>query len=238
MDVSATTGGTPGRTMDTDEIDNIDHRRDRRRSSGRRHAVWVYLLIVLGAVILLVTDGERVGGPAVSNTDNWVDASDQLLADPEVRTVVSTYVVDQLYANIDVAEKLNPLLPGDFSRLAGVLAASLQGAGHRSGGPTPVDAAGRRDVVSRRTDAAHETIVNILENETVPAVDTANGTVTLRPCRGGGPAGRHPRTPRDRDRQDPRDASERSPSSNPSRSWRTCKPPSRSCSGRRSCCSS
>ncbi len=35
------------------------------------------------------------------------------------------------------------------------------------------------EVWSQANRRAHETIVNILENETVPAVDTANGTVTL-----------------------------------------------------------
>ncbi len=164
--------------MDTDEISSSTADEAVVDSGGRRHTVWVYLLIVLGAVILLVTTVNVWVDRAALNTDNWVDASDELLADPEVRTAVSTYVVDQLYANVDVAEQLNSLLPGDFSRLAGVLAASLQGPATEAVDrllSTPQAA----EVWSQANRRAHETIVNILENETVPAVDTANGTVTL-----------------------------------------------------------
>ena len=164
--------------MDTDEISSSTADEAVVDSGGRRHTVWVYLLIVLGAVILLVTTVNVWVDRAALNTDNWVDASDELLADPEVRTAVSTYVVDQLYANVDVAAQLNSLLPGDFSRLAGVLAASLQGPATEAVDrllSTPQAA----EVWSQANRRAHETIVNILENETVPAVDTANGTVTL-----------------------------------------------------------
>jgi hypothetical protein len=164
--------------MGTDEISASTAAEAGDATGGRRHTVWVHLLIVLGAVILLVTAVNVWVDRAALDTDNWVDASDELLADPEVREAVSVYVVDQLYANIDVAEQLNNLLPGDFSRLAGVLASSLQGPATEAVDrllSTPQAA----EVWQRANRRAHETIVNILENETVPAVDTANGTVTL-----------------------------------------------------------
>ncbi len=144
----------------------------------RAHSVLVHVLIVLGAVILLVTTVNVWVDRAALNTDNWVDASDELLADPEVRTAISTYVVDQLYANVNVAEQLTDLLPGDFSRLAGVLASSLQAPATEAVDrllATPQVA----EVWSQANRRAHETIVNVLENDTVPAVDTANGVITL-----------------------------------------------------------
>jgi hypothetical protein len=147
-------------------------------SGGRRHTVWVYLLIVLGAVILLVTTVGVWVDRQVLDTDNWVDTSDELLADPEIRSAIATFVVGELYANVDVAEQLNGLLPGDFSGLAGVLATSLRAPATEAVDrllATPQAA----EVWSQANRRAHETMVNILENETVPAVDTANGTVTL-----------------------------------------------------------
>ncbi len=145
---------------------------------GRAHPVLVYFLIVLGAVILLVTTVGVWVDRQVLDTDNWVDASDELLADPEVRGAIAAFVVGELYANVDVAEQLNGLLPGDFSGLAGVLATSLRAPATEAVDrllSTPQAA----EVWSQANRRAHETMVNILENETVPAIDTANGTVTL-----------------------------------------------------------
>ena len=61
---------------------------------GRAHSVLVYVLILLGAVILLVTTVGVWVDRQVLDTDNWVEVSDELLADPEVRAAVSTFVVD------------------------------------------------------------------------------------------------------------------------------------------------
>ncbi len=145
---------------------------------GRAHSVLVYVLILLGAVILLVTTVGVWVDRQVLDTDNWVEVSDELLADPEVRAAVATFVVDELYANVDVAEQLNGLLPGDFTGLAGVLATSLRAPATEAVDrllSTPQAA----EVWSQANRRAHETMVNILENETVPAIDTADGTITL-----------------------------------------------------------
>jgi hypothetical protein len=145
---------------------------------AKKHNVLVHLLIVLAAVILLVTAVNVWVNRAALNTDNWVDASDQLLADTTVREAISVYVVDELYANVDVSGELQALLPADLSGLSGPLAAALQG--------PATDAVDRllstqavAEIWSKVNRVAHETIVAILEDDLNPALSTADGTVTL-----------------------------------------------------------
>ncbi len=146
---------------------------------GRAHAVLVPILIVLAAVILLVTAVNVWVDRAALNTDNWVNAADELLAEPAVREAIAVYVVDQLYTNVDVGAQLGELLPGDFGGLAGALASAL-----RNPATDAVDRLLATDQVaeiwSNANRIAHETIVNILEDDSrVQALSTAGGSVTL-----------------------------------------------------------
>ena len=134
---------------------------------------------MLAAVILLVTAVNVWVDRAALNTDNWVDASDQLLAEPVVREAIAVYVVDQLYTNVDVAAQLGDLLPSDLSGLSGALASAL-----RNPATDAVDRLLATDQVAAiwttANRVAHETIVNILEdNSRVEALSTSDGNVTL-----------------------------------------------------------
>jgi hypothetical protein len=147
--------------------------------SGRRpRSVVVHLLIVLASVVMLVTSIQVWVDRAALNSDNWVEAADDLLADPTIRQAVSVYVVDQLYTSLDVPGELGNLLPADLGGLAGPLAAAL-----RNPATDAVDRLLATDQVaaiwSDANRAAHQTIVNILRDETNPAFSTSNGVVTL-----------------------------------------------------------
>ena len=145
----------------------------------RPHSVAVHLLIALAAVIMLVTAANVWVDRAALNTDNWVDASDQLLAEPTIREAIAVYVVDQLYTNVDVGAQLGQLLPGDLSGLSGALASAL-----RNPATDAVDRLLATDQVatiwSNANRITHQTIVNILEDDTrVEALSTADGNITL-----------------------------------------------------------
>ena len=152
---------------------------DMAAESDNPHSVAVHLLIVLAALIMLVTAANVWVDRAALNTDNWVDASDQLLAEPAIREAIAVYVVDQLYTNVDVAAQLGDLLPGDLSGLSGALASAL-----RNPATDAVDRLLATDQVaaiwSNANRITHQTIVNILEDDTrVEALSTANGNITL-----------------------------------------------------------
>jgi hypothetical protein len=47
----------------------------------------------------------------ILNPDNWASTSTQLLQNGEIREATSNYLVDQLYANVNVEQELKAKLP-------------------------------------------------------------------------------------------------------------------------------
>ena len=70
----------------------------------RRITIWV--LIVLAGLIGLVSALTVWAKRQALETDKWVATSSRLLEDDEIRGALSLYLVDQLYANVDVAAEL------------------------------------------------------------------------------------------------------------------------------------
>ena len=60
------------------------------------------------------------------DTADWTQTSTRLLQDGRIRSALSTYLVDQLYANVDVAGELRSLAPKDLRPLAGPAAGGLR----------------------------------------------------------------------------------------------------------------
>jgi hypothetical protein len=85
-------------------------------------------LVVLAAIIGLVSALNIWVKRQALSTDNWTNASSQLLENDEIRGAVSIYLVNQLYDNVDVAGTLEQRLPPNAKGLAQPLAAGLQGA--------------------------------------------------------------------------------------------------------------
>ena len=70
--------------MDSELVEEVDitvSQTTETAESAKPHSLAVHLLIVLAAVVLLVTAVNVWVDRAALNTDNWVDASDQLLAE-------------------------------------------------------------------------------------------------------------------------------------------------------------
>jgi hypothetical protein len=85
----------------------------------------VRALIVLASILLglgvLATWIDRVA----LTSSSYADTSEKLVADPTIRTAVSGYLVDQLYANVDVAAELQAELPPQLQPLAAPAAGAL-----------------------------------------------------------------------------------------------------------------
>ena len=104
--------------------DSSDEAVTRARRSAPTWAVW--LLIVLATIVGMgATLNSWVDRQAL-DTDEWVSATDEMLADDDVRNALSVYLVGELFRTVDVAGGLENLLPGPSSQLAGPIAASLQ----------------------------------------------------------------------------------------------------------------
>lgn len=146
-----------------------------RMSRGRAALVWT-LLVVTTVVLVLAATNLWVKRQAL-DTDAWVAASDELLDDPAIRAALSQYLVDQLYANVDVGAQLEEWLPEEIQGLAGPVASAL-----RTPATEGVDrllaTSQARAVWSRVNRTAHETLVRVLEDETRVG-STTGGVVSL-----------------------------------------------------------
>jgi len=89
---------------------------------------WVpWTLVVIAAVIGLVSGLNVWVKRQALSSDNWANASSQLLENDKVRNALSIYLVNQVYQNVDVAKTLEQRLPPRAKGLAKPLAAGLQG---------------------------------------------------------------------------------------------------------------
>jgi hypothetical protein len=147
--------------------------------SERRAPGWVIHALIVFATVLGVVSGLNVWVERqLLDTDEWVEVADELLADDEVRGLLATYLVDELYESVDVAEELSSRLPEDLDGLGGLVAAAL-----RDPATDGVNRLLETDLVrglwSEVNETTHATLVRILKDETGPALSTTDGTVTL-----------------------------------------------------------
>jgi hypothetical protein len=111
------------------------------------------------------------------NPDNWANTSTKLLQNAAIREATSNYLVDQLYANVNVEDELKAKLPTQLAPLAGPLAGALHNLANE---------AAKRALASPRVQeawkhanrAADQSFVTIVNGGT-GAVAITGGQVTL-----------------------------------------------------------
>jgi len=96
----------------------------RERFAWRTWVPWA--IIVLAAVIALVAALNVWVKRQALSTDNWTNASSQLLENDQIRSALSIYLVNQLYANVNVSQELQQQLPPQVKPLAPQIALGLQ----------------------------------------------------------------------------------------------------------------
>jgi len=78
---------------------------------SRRRLIGVDILIGVTTILLVVAIFATWANRLLFSPDNWSKTSTQLLQNPNVRATTANYVVDQLYANVDVAGLPRPTAP-------------------------------------------------------------------------------------------------------------------------------
>jgi hypothetical protein len=145
-------------------------------SPARRRSVKA--LVVLGAVLAFLSVFAIWTERQALNTDDWVKTSDRLIQDETIRAAVADYLVDQLYANVDVEEELEGILPGDLKDLAGPASGGLrQVAG--GGAEEVLKSSTAQSLWEQANRTAHEELLAVLEDEK-EAISTNEGKVTLK----------------------------------------------------------
>jgi hypothetical protein len=144
-------------------------------SRGRRRTVKG--LVVLGSVLAFLSVFAIWIERQALNTEDWVHTSGKLLQNETVRAAVGTYLVDQLYENVNVEEELKDILPGETKELAGPAAGGLrQIAGQ--GAEKVLETSTAQSLWEDANRSAHEQLLAVLENKG-EAVSTEEGTVSL-----------------------------------------------------------
>src|SRR4051794_36615235 len=95
-----------------------------RASRGRRIAVRA--LLCAATVLAVLSIFALWANRQVLNSDNWSTTSAQMLNNSAIRAQISTYLVDQVYANTDVTAQIANGLPPRLKPLAGPAANGLR----------------------------------------------------------------------------------------------------------------
>jgi hypothetical protein len=144
---------------------------------ARKRRGLVTTLIVLASLIGILAVFAVWANRQLLETDTWTDTSGKLLEDEDIRTAVGGFLVDQLYANVDVQAELQKRLPPQAAGLAGPLSGGLRELADRAA----LEALQRPRVQTLWEEAnrrAHKQFIDIVENKS-DVIQTGNGAATL-----------------------------------------------------------
>jgi hypothetical protein len=85
------------------------------------------VLLVITTVLTILAIVAIWANRQLLNAENWSKTSTSLLENKTVRTTTATFLVDQLYANVDVAAKIDAALPPRLKSLSAPIAGALRG---------------------------------------------------------------------------------------------------------------
>ncbi|MBO0746122.1 MAG: hypothetical protein J2P43_13975 [Candidatus Dormibacteraeota bacterium] len=145
--------------------------------SRRGRRILVRVVVGVATILLVVGIFAVWANRQMLDPDNWAHTSGKLLEDARIRAALSNYLVDQLYANVNVSGQISSALPPRLEPLAGPISGALRDvattAAQRTLNNSTVQAAWKA-----ANRAAAQTLVAIV-NGGHGAVSTNNGQVTL-----------------------------------------------------------
>lgn len=137
----------------------------------------VWSLIVVASVLLIVSMTANWVQRAALDTNQFTNTTDQILADRDVQQALSIYLVDQLYANVDVQGAIRNELPSSAQALAAPAAAATRqlalNVSQKALASPHVQA-----LVSNAIRVAHKQFVSLIRNKG-EYVSATGGDVTL-----------------------------------------------------------
>jgi len=145
-------------------------------SGGRRWGVRILLVLatVLGVIALLAVWVNR----QALNAENWSNTSSALLQNDKVRDQVSLYLVDQVYANVNVSGEIESVLPKQLQPLAGPAAGAVQNLANSA----VKELLGRplvQEAWKGANKLAMQQFINIVEERQTGLVTSSNGDVVI-----------------------------------------------------------
>ena len=145
--------------------------------SASPHPRIVAALLVIATLIAFLAIFSIWVNRQALNTDNWVHTSDKLLQNDEVKTQLSNYLADELFANVDVQAELEKTFPPRLAPLAGPAAGALHQLAPKVA-ERALETSQAESAWGTANRKAHEALLKILNDEGT-AVSTSGGEVIL-----------------------------------------------------------
>jgi hypothetical protein len=136
-----------------------------------RVLIWVTTVLAVLAILAVWANRQLL------NPDNWSNTSAKLLQNAAVRDATSNYLVNQLYANVDVAGELRARLPTQLQALAGPISGALRNVA-TTAAQQALAAPRVQDAWKQANKAADQTFVDIV-NGKKGALQVHGGEVSL-----------------------------------------------------------
>ncbi len=144
-------------------------------SRGRR--IWIRAILVLATILAVLSIFSIWANRQLLNPDNWSKTSTQLLQKQAIRAAVSGYLIDQLYAHVNVSDEIKSGLPKQLQPLSGPLSGALHNLAEQ-GAEMALENAHVQNIWSNANRAAAQTLVTIV-NGGGKRVQIEGGTVSL-----------------------------------------------------------
>jgi Short C-terminal domain len=129
-----------------------------------RRKTLVWLLIVVSTLVLLVGTLTIWVKREVLDTKNFTTSTTEVMRNPKVQSALATFLVDQIYQNVDVKAELEKQLPKNLKGLAGPAAAALNDYGTRAATRLLATTA-VIDLVQAATRVAHTEFLQIVDGK-------------------------------------------------------------------------
>lgn len=165
-----------GRDTDSGNVDVNDVIDETGETTRPRRTPSV--LIAIATVLAIIATLTTWVKTQALDTDAWVEVSDELIAEEQVQEALAVYLVDEVYALLDVPSELGRTLPSDLQGVAAIAAAALRDPA--TNGVQRLLASDRfASAWERINRTAHEVMVRTLRDENRPGVSATDGAVTL-----------------------------------------------------------
>jgi Short C-terminal domain len=162
-------GGQAG-TAGTTTAPTAEHRH-------RGRMIAVNTLIGITTLLLVVGVFAVFANRLLFSPDNWSNTSTQLLQNPQIRSTTANYIVDQIYANVNVADLIKSGLPPQLQALAAPAAGALRNAAVQ-GTELALSRPRVQNLWREANRAADKTFITVVEGGKGP-IGVNQGVVTL-----------------------------------------------------------
>jgi hypothetical protein len=133
----------------------------------------VVVLLVLATLLWTVGIVAVWAQRQLLDTQNWVQTSDRLLENEEIRNALSTAILQRVYASAPVENRLRETLPPNLQPLAAPIAAALREVANRNA-PKVLGTAAALTAWQKANRTAHRSLLAVLDGDVA-----RGGTVTL-----------------------------------------------------------